>query len=109
MFRSSVPNDFLRSFDLATSPLETFTKTLDIWRTSSRSFSLHKNNSAVGHRDNLKDEHAVSPLLDFISVTCDLSSGRLSEPSVVAGAKHSPTSYLFPPFLRRTMDTFVNL
>jgi len=29
-FLSSVPNDFLRSFDLATSPFETFTKTLEI-------------------------------------------------------------------------------
>ena len=40
VFRSSVPKDFLRSLDLATSPFETFMKTLEIWRTSSRSFSL---------------------------------------------------------------------
>ena len=56
-----------------------------------------------------RNEHAVSPLLDFIFVTCDLSSGWRSAPSIEAGVKHSPTSYLFPPFLRRTMDTFVNL
>ncbi len=40
VFLSSVPKDFLRSLDFATSPFETFMKTLEICRTSSRSFSL---------------------------------------------------------------------
>jgi hypothetical protein len=80
-FLSSEPKDFLRSFDLATSPFETFKKTLEIWRTSSRSFSLQENSggNAVPVRFGCTTmtvsktgAHFISPLLDFVFITCDL-------------------------------------
>jgi hypothetical protein len=57
VFRSSVPKDFLRSFDLATSPFETFMKTLEIWRTSSRSFSLQKRRQPIRPPFMNEDDH----------------------------------------------------
>ena len=78
VLRSSVPNDFLRSLDFATSPFETFTKTFEICRTSSRSFSLMwcaclACQSALGRRvEFLRHIHLISPLLDFVFIAGDL-------------------------------------
>src|SRR5436190_3950560 len=91
-------NAFWRSVCLATSPLETFTKTLMIWITSSRFVSLgvfffFSQTSCQGEVEG--DIHAVSPFLYFILVTSDLDGCiRYRERKLFEGLDQSLTSNL---------------
>ena len=114
---SAVPKAFLRSPAFATSPLETLTKTLLIWSTSSRSLSLHGHVGALiygrsdgsGEGEEGGDGHAVAPFLDLVLVACDLRGRVAMRAWGRAQSTYSPTSNRFPPFLRRTTETFVSL
>lgn len=69
---SVVLNAFLRSSDLATSPLETLMKTLLICNTSSRSVSLELYMDEIDIVSHKSNSHSISPFLYFVLIARNL-------------------------------------
>ena len=68
---------------------------------------VHEN---VGNLEDIVDVgfDAVTPFLDFVLVTCDLMGQEsIRRHNLLEMGKQ--TSYRLPPFLRRTIETFVSL
>src|ERR1700731_2107854 len=81
-FTLLAPNVFCRSACFPTSPFETFTKTLLIWRTSSRFVSLLSLEYMYSRADGdngAKDVHAIPPFLHLILVARDLVHSSMSK------------------------------
>lgn len=69
------PNAFCKSLLFATSPFDTFTKTLLICRTSSKFVSLENENQRLRLMDHnwwRGSSHSRPPFLYFVLVACDL-------------------------------------
>ena len=99
------PNAFWRSSVFVTSPLETFTKTLLTWSTSSKFVSLGTISRGLDTRSRFLTRQSSIPVL----CSYNMRSNVVLIGCVRLSSAIEQTSNRFPPFLRRTIETFVSL